>query len=110
MKKVVQLDNRIDALLKKGSATKKVTKKSTTKVHGKEAHPIPGSSPEKLCKFMSSRPKQIEEIAEKLDLAETTVILYIHKYKCFQSAGYGKGYIYVKKGSNGRKRGRKKKG
>ena len=102
MKKVGLVDNRIDALLKKGiTATKpttKVTKKRTTKASGKEAHPKSGSSPELLCKVMSSRPKQIDEIAKKLDLAETTVKLYIHKYKCFQSAGYGKGYVYVKKG------------
>jgi len=112
MKKVGQLDNKIDALLKKEPALKKTTKKrTTTKVSTRATHPKPGSSPEKLCKFMSSRPKQINEIATKLGLTENTVKLYIHKYKCFQSAGYGKGYIYVKKGAgNGRKRGRRKKG
>ena len=107
MKKVELVDNRIDALLKKSSTVKKATKKTTkratkkrtTKGAGKEAHPKPGSSPEKLCKFMSSRPKQIDEIAKKLGLTEGTVKFYIMKYKCFQSAGYGKGYIYVEKGS-----------
>ncbi len=107
MKKVGQLDDRISALLKKGPAKKatkkkatkkKTAKKRTAKATGKEAHPKAGSSPALLCKMMSSRPKQIDEIAKKLGLAETTVKLYVNKYKCFQSAGYGKGYIYVKKG------------
>jgi len=97
MKKVSPLDDKIDALLKKGPATK-TTKKRTTKASGKESHPKPGSSPALLCKVLSSRPKQIDEIAEKLDLSENTVKLYVNKYKCPQSAGYGKGYIYVKKG------------
>jgi len=118
MKKVGQLDDKIDALLKKGAAKKtakkatkkKRVKKRTTKVSGKEAHPKPGSSPALLCKVMSSRPKQIIEIAKKLKLAENTVKLYVNKYKCFQSAGYGEGYIYVKKGAAGKKRGRRKKG
>ena len=113
MKKVGLVDNRIDALLKKKSSVKKVKKKvskratkkkATVNVSAREAHPKPGSSPELLCKAMSSRPKQISEIAEKLGLTEGTVKFYIMKYKCFQSAGYGKGYIYVKKGSNGRRK------
>ena len=93
MKKVGQLDDKISVLLKKGPAAKatkkkatkkKTAKKRTAKATGKEAHPKAGSSPALLCKVMSSRPKLIDEIAKHLNLAETTVKLYLNKYKCFR--------------------------
>ena len=64
MKKVGQVDNRIDALLKKGSTVKKASKKTNRKKTaqkraakgtGTEAHPAPGSSPEQLDDFIFSR-------------------------------------------------------
>lgn len=61
---------------------------------GKEARPKPGSSPDNLCKVMSStKPMQIEEIAKATKLSEGTVKQYIHKYDCFYLAGRGKGYL-----------------
>ena len=87
LEKVCKLDNQIDSLLQE-IQTKKVVEK--------EDHPKPGSGPEKLCKAMSSRPKSKEEIAQKTGLTVGTVSLYLHQYHCFQSAGRGKGYIYLR--------------
>jgi hypothetical protein len=62
---------------------------------GKESHPKPGSSPEQLCKVMSStKPMQVEEIAKKTELSVGTVKQYLHKFDSFFSAGRGKGYLY----------------
>ncbi len=87
MEKVQALDTQIHAIVQ-GIQTKKDVVK--------QDHPNVGSGPYKLCKVMSSRPKSQQEIAEKTGLTVSTVTLYLHQYNCFQSAGRGKGYIYIK--------------
>jgi len=87
MEKVQAVDTQITSIL---------DEIQTKKVVPKEDHPKPGSGPEKLCKAMSSRPKSKEVIAEKTGLTAGTVSLYLHQFNCFQSAGRGKGYVYLK--------------
>ena len=86
MGRVEALDTQINGLLDEIPSKKEVVKQD---------HPKAGSGPDKLCKVMSSRPKSKAEIAQKTGLSEGTITLYLHQYKCFQSAGRGKGYIYI---------------
>lgn len=87
MDRVQALDKQIDDLLAGIQVGKSIEK---------EDHPRPDTGPYKLCRVMSSRPKSKEEIAEKAGLSVATVNAYLQRYNCFQSAGRGKGYVYIK--------------
>ena len=88
--KLNKINNLIDVVLKKVDIKKVVEKKD---------HPAitKGKGPYKLCEKMSSgKPMSKEEIAKETRLKVGTVTLYLHQYKCFQLAGRGMGYKYIK--------------
>jgi hypothetical protein len=77
--------------------TTKKTKKAKGKKAGKQAHPKPGSAPEKLCKILGKTPKSVEQIAKECGLTEGTVKAYLNQFDCFQNV-WGKGYVYNPQG------------